>query len=125
LTPREGSDALGAVVSTTAIERTDFSTGRTNTFLDGSERTVVSIGPTWIARGIYEPGWRWSAHVGPMTGSASESHFGYVVSGSMVVRSPDGTETVISHGEAWFSGPGHDAWVAGDEPCIALDFPTR
>jgi len=111
-------------MSNTVFERSDFSTGRTTTFLDGSRRIVASIGPTWIGRGVYRPGWRWSSHVQPMTGHPSQAHAGYVESGAMVVRSPDGSETRVAAGHAWFSGPGHDAWVEGDEPCIALDFPT-
>ena len=106
------------------FERTDFSAGRTTNFLDGSTRTVASIGPTWVGRGFYRSGWRWSEHVQPLTGEPSHAHAGYVISGTMMVRSSDGTETVISAGQAWFSGAGHDAWVTGDEPCVALDFPT-
>jgi hypothetical protein len=28
----------------------------------------------------------------------------------------------VGPGEAFEVGPGHDAWVVGDEPCVALDF---
>jgi hypothetical protein len=111
-------------MSNVALAHTDFSAGREITFLDGSTRLVASLGPTWIGRGVYRPGWRWSLHAGPMTGSASQPHAGYVVSGTMVVSSPDGEEAVISAGEAWYSRPEHDAWVAGDEACVALDFPV-
>jgi hypothetical protein len=110
-------------MSTVAFAHTDFSTGRTVTFLDGSTHVVASLGATWLGRGVYRPGWRWSSHARPTTGTASEPHTGYVVSGAMVVRSSDGEEAVVSAGEAWYSGPDHDAWVAGDEPCVALDFP--
>jgi hypothetical protein len=119
---RNGSAAILDAVST-IFEHADFSVGRTITFVDGSERVVAAIGPTWVGRGVYQPGWRWSAHARPITGAASQAHAGYVVSGAMVVQSSDGTEVVVSAGEAWFSGPDHDAWVAGDEPCVALDFP--
>ena len=111
-------------MSTAAFDHTDFTTGRTTTLLDGSTRLVSAIGATWIGRGVYRPGWRWSSHVGPMTGSSSQAHAGYVVSGAMVVLSSDGIESVVSAGQAWYSGPGHGAWVSGSEPCIALDFPT-
>ena len=35
----------------------------------------------------------------------------------------DGTQSVVRAGEAFYAAPGHDAWVLGDEPCVALDFP--
>ena len=34
----------------------------------------------------------------------------------------DGVEVVAGPGEAFYAAPGHDAWVVGDEPCVALDF---
>jgi quercetin dioxygenase-like cupin family protein len=52
---------------------------------------------------------------------ASE-HVGYVISGRMRVRARDGTELEVGPGEAFIAAPGHDAWVVGDEPCVALDF---
>src|ERR1700726_2791416 len=44
---------------------------------------IVRIGGMTIGRATYEPGWRWSVHVGPATGSSSCSveHVGIVVSG--------------------------------------------
>jgi hypothetical protein len=32
---------------------------------------VVQMGGLTIGRASYEPGWRWSEHVGPITGAAS------------------------------------------------------
>jgi len=49
-------------------------------------------------------------------------HIGYVVSGQMRIKSADGLETVVCAGEAFEVGAGHDAWVLGDAPCVALDF---
>jgi hypothetical protein len=46
-----------------------------------------------------------------------------IVSGEMAVRGTDGTERVVRGKEAFYAGPGHDAWVRGDKPCVALDFP--
>jgi hypothetical protein len=93
-------------------------------FLDGSVRGEVRVGRDVIGRGVYRPGWRWSEHVRPQTGSESSAHTGYVVSGRMAVRAPDGTEAVVEPGGAFYAAPGHDAWVVGDEPCVALDFAT-
>jgi quercetin dioxygenase-like cupin family protein len=92
------------------------------TFLDGSQRAAVSLRGVAIGRGIYRPGWRWSEHVQPISGQESELHVGYVISGRMVVRARDGTEVEVGPGDAFVAEPGHDAWVLGDESCVALDF---
>jgi predicted RNA-binding protein with PIN domain len=95
---------------------------RRQVFLDGSERVAVEVGDALIGRGVYKPGWRWSEHVGPLVGAGSAAHTGYVLSGRMAVRAPGGEEMEIGPREAFWVGPGHDAWVVGDEPCVAIDF---
>ena len=92
------------------------------TFLDGSKRTAVILGSVAIGRGEYRPGWRWSLHVGGQTGKTSLAHIGYVLAGRMAVRGADGKELTVGPGDAFEVGPGQDAWVVGDEPCVALDF---
>ncbi len=92
------------------------------TFLDGSTRTAVILKTVVIGKGRYLPGWRWSRHAGPMTGKIFQTHIGLIVSGKMNVKSPEGKEKMIGPGDAFEIGPAHDAWVLGDEPCIALDF---
>lgn len=92
------------------------------TFLDGSKRSVIVLESVAIGRGEYLPGWRWSLHAGPQTGNDSEPHIGYVLSGQMVVRAASGKEVTVGPGTAFEVQSGHDAWVVGDEPCIALDF---
>jgi len=92
------------------------------TFLDGSKRVATILETVAIGRGKYLPGWKWSKHVGAITGKKSETHIGYVISGKMIIKSPDGTEFSVESGDAFEIGPGHDAWVVGSDPCIALDF---
>ena len=93
-------------------------------FLDGSRRNEVALGTVAIGRGVYLPGWRWSEHAGPQTDTDSAAHVAYVVSGRMKVRGADGLEVEIGPGAAFKAPPGHDAWVVGDAPCVALDFRT-
>ena len=50
------------------------------------------------------------------------AHVGYVLSGRMAIRGAQGKEITVGPGEAFEVGPRHDAWVVGDEPCVALDF---
>lgn len=92
------------------------------TFLDGSTRTAVILESVAIGKGKYLPGWQWSKHAGAMTSKQSEAHIGYIVSGKMVIKNSEGVETHIGPGDAFEIEPGHDAWVEGDEPCIAMDF---
>src|SRR5438445_10816936 len=76
-----------------------------------------------LGRAILEPGWRWSEDVKPIAGTEScqGSHKAYVVSGRMHVRMDDGREMDLAPGDAHLVGPGHDAWVVGDEPLLVID----
>ncbi|HLY33513.1 MAG TPA: nuclear transport factor 2 family protein [Jatrophihabitantaceae bacterium] len=82
-----------------------------------------SAGGTTFLRGVFEPGWRWSQDVKPIAGtdSCQTHHRGYTVSGSMTVRSNDGTEITYAEGDLFDIPPGHDAWVNGDVPCVMVD----
>lgn len=82
------------------------------------------LGEGSVMRGVFEPGWKWSADVGPIAGTKScqAPHLGFVISGRMKIRMEDGTEMEIAKGDFFRIGPGHDAWVTGDEPCELVDF---
>jgi len=92
------------------------------TFLDGSTRSHATLRTAAVGYGTYKPGWRWSLHAGPQVGKDAENHIGYVISGHMVVEDAFGNKTEIKPGFAFELAPGCDAWVFGEEPCIALDF---
>jgi quercetin dioxygenase-like cupin family protein len=83
---------------------------------------VYEVGPMTIGRATYEPGWRWSEHVGAASGEAlcQVEHVGLVVSGAAAVKMADGTEKVMRGGELFYVPPGHDSWVVGDEPYVSL-----
>ena len=98
------------------------SSEQSGSFLDGSHRSVVQLRSAVIGSGTYLPGWKWSLHVGAQSGKPSENHVGYVVSGHMTIQDSNGNEQKVGPGEAFEVSPGHDAWVVGDVPCIALDF---
>ncbi len=91
---------------------------------DKGKVEIVKIGGVTVGRATFEQGWRWSEHVKPIAGTEScqAAHTGYVISGRMHVRMDDGTEGEVGPGDAFVAAPGHDAWVVGDEPCVALDF---
>lgn len=83
---------------------------------------VYRVGPMTLGRATYEPGWRWSTHVGAKTGEAScqVEHVGLVLSGQAMAAMDDGTERVMRAGEFFYVPPGHDSWVVGDEPYVSL-----
>ena len=85
---------------------------------------LVRVGEMTIGRATYEPGWKWSQHVGPSAGTSSceVEHVGMVVSGRAAVRMDDGTERVMGPGDLFHVPPGHDSWVVGDEPYVSLHF---
>jgi len=49
-------------------------------------------------------------------------HKGYIVEGRLRIRMRDGSEAEVGPGDVFRVSPGHDAWVVGDEPVVALDF---
>jgi quercetin dioxygenase-like cupin family protein len=83
---------------------------------------LYRIGPMTLGRATYEPGWRWSEHVGPATGERScpVEHVGFVLSGRAAVRMDDGTERIMGPGDLFHVPPGHDSWVVGEEPYVSL-----
>lgn len=84
---------------------------------------VVNVGDTTVGRGVFEPGWRWSQDIKPIAGtdSCQAHHTLYILSGRMKIVMNDGKEFDLKPGDAAVIAPGHDAWVEGDEPCIAID----
>jgi len=84
---------------------------------------LLHVGPMTLGRARYEPGWRWSQHVGPCAGSSScpVEHVGFVISGRAMVRMDDsGQEVVLEPGDLFHVPPGHDSWVIGDAPYVSL-----
>ncbi|WP_173077274.1 cupin domain-containing protein [Phytohabitans rumicis] len=84
----------------------------------------VMAGGRTVARGTFEPGWRWSQNVKPIVGgdSCQVSHLVYVLEGRMRIHMNDGSEQELTPGEVAAIPPGHDAEVVGSEACVALDF---
>ena len=106
----------------TLVKGNPSTSGNTRTFIDGSTRSYAALRTAAIGFGTYKPGWRWSLHARPQIGKDSENHIGYIISGRMMVSDLSGNEAEIEPGCAFEIAPGSDAWVIGDEPCIALDF---
>lgn len=86
---------------------------------------ILRIGGMTLGRATYEPGWKWSEHVGPALGASmcEVEHVGLVVSGAATAAFADGTVVELRAGEAFYIPPvPHDSWVIGDEPYVSLHF---
>jgi Cupin domain len=86
---------------------------------------IVRLGGMTIGRATYEPGWRWSLHVGPGVGATrcSVEHVGMVLSGTATAALEDGRVFEMRVGNLFYIPPvPHDSWVVGDEPYVSLHF---
>ena len=83
---------------------------------------VYRVGPLTLGRATYEPGWRWSEHVGSSPEErCMVEHLGIVISGRAAVSGAD-YEAVMGPGDIFAVPPDHDSWVVGDEPYVSLHF---
>jgi quercetin dioxygenase-like cupin family protein len=83
---------------------------------------LVHIGGMTIGRATYEPGWKWSEHVGKAIGKASceVEHVGMVIAGRATAAMDDGRIFEMKAGDLFYIEPGHDSWVVGDEPYVSI-----
>lgn len=83
----------------------------------------VRVGPLTIGRARLEPGWRWSIDVKPLVGSewCEIHHLQLVLEGRLGIALADGESGEYGPGEICEIPPGHDAWVAGNEPVELID----
>ena len=91
---------------------------------DKGKFEIVNIGGMTVGRATYQPGWKWSQHVGAGTAarSCSIEHVGMVVSGRATAAMDDGRVVEMTPGDIFYIAPGHDSWVVGDEPYVSLHF---
>ncbi len=84
---------------------------------------IVRLGGLTLGRASYEPGWKWSDHVGPDTGSSRcvVGHIGLVVSGTATAAFDDGNVVELRAGDLFHIPPvPHDSWVVGDQPYVSI-----
>ena len=85
---------------------------------------IVRLAGQTIGRAIYQPGWKWSEHVGPGLGATrcTVEHLGLVLSG-VATAAFDDRVIELKTGDLFYIPPDpHDSWVVGDEPYISLHF---
>ena len=85
---------------------------------------LIHLGGMTIGRASYDPGWKWSEHVGAQTGTkiCQVEHVGMVLSGRATAAMQDGRIIEMRPGDAFYIAPGHDSWVIGNEPYVSLHF---
>ena len=86
---------------------------------------LVQIGDVTIGRATYQPGWKWSEHVGPALGlqRCPVEHVGLVLEGVATVAFEDGRVVELHPGTLFHvAAEPHDSWVVGDQPYVSLHF---
>ncbi len=86
---------------------------------------IVRVGGMTLGRATYQPGWKWSTHVGPTVGATrcDVEHVGLVLSGTATAAFDDGRVIELKAGELFYIPPvPHDSWVVGSEPYVSLHF---
>ena len=90
---------------------------------DKTRVEVVRLEGFTIGRFTLQPGWRWSQCIKPVvkTDTCQVAHVGYCVSGRIVIKMDDGSQTTIIPGMSYTIPPGHEAWVEGNDPLVAIE----
>ncbi len=84
---------------------------------------LVTIGGMTVGRATYEPGWKWSEHVGKALGKThcDVEHVGLVISGTATVAFEDEPVETLKPGTIFYvPKKPHDSWVVGDEPYVSI-----
>ena len=85
---------------------------------------VVHLGEVAVGFARWEPGWRWSTDLRPLTGTdwCEHHHLGYAMSGQLAVVTEGGEQMDVRAGDVYEIPPRHDAWVIGDEPFETIEW---
>lgn len=84
---------------------------------------IVRLPGMSVGRATYQPGWKWSEHVGRTLGQAfcSVEHIGLVVAGRATAAFENGEVVVLEPGMLFhIPAVPHDSWVVGEEPYVSI-----
>jgi hypothetical protein len=84
---------------------------------------LMRLGGMTLGRATYQPGWRWSQHVGKALGQerCQVEHVGLVLAGAATAAFADGRVFELRAGDAFYiPAEPHDSWVLGDVPYVSL-----
>ena len=85
---------------------------------------VVNFWSVAASKVILQLGWKWSVCIKPLveTKSCEAGHVGIILKETIKIVHDDGSEMIVSTGEAFSCAPGHYAWVVGDEEVVSYEF---
>lgn len=91
--------------------------------IGGVQVDAVKAGEARIKRIVYQPGFRWSTHMQPITKTdrCMHAHVGFLAQGQIHVEYPDGCVHEFAAPAAVAIEPGHDGWVVGTEPAVLIE----
>lgn len=108
---------------TKAMQKKSLNTPDEVRTFDKGKVELATVGTVTFGRASFEPGWKWSESVKPIvkTEYCQAPHVQYQISGRLRVKMADGSEQEFGPGDVGVIPPGHDAWVVGNEPVVAID----
>jgi quercetin dioxygenase-like cupin family protein len=84
---------------------------------------IIRVQGQTFGRATYEPGWKWSVHVGGALDPPRcvVEHIGLVLAGAATAAFDDGQIIELRAGALFYIPPiPHDSWVIGNEPYVSL-----
>ena len=89
----------------------------------GVQVDAVRTGAARVKRIIYQPGFRWSKDMQPITRTdrCMHAHVGFLAHGRIHVEYPDGCIHEFAAPAVVAIDPGHDGWVVGHEPAVLIE----
>jgi hypothetical protein len=90
----------------------------------GVKMDIAPAGNGRVKRVIYPPGFRWSTHMKPISGTdrCMHAHVGFLAAGRIHIEYDDGCVHEFEAPQAVAIDPGHEGWVVGDEPAVLIEF---
>ena len=92
--------------------------------IGGVQLDIAAAGSGRVKRTIYPPGFRWSTHMKPVSGTdlCRHAHVGFLARGQIHIQYADGCMLEFAAPQVVTIEPGHDGWVVGDEPAVMIEF---
>jgi len=110
-------------MKTLTVEKKSLNAPEEVRTFDKGKLELATVGGVTFGRATFQPGWKWSTCVKPVakTENCQAGHTLYQISGKMKVVMEDGAQIETGPGDVAVIPPGHDAWVIGNEPVVAID----
>ena len=98
--------------------------GAEHSEVGGVKLDIVRVGAARVKRVVYPPGFRWSTHMKPVSGTdlCMHAHVGFLAQGQIHMEFADGCIVEFMAPQVVSIEPGHDGWVVGNEPAVLIEF---